>query len=74
MMNYLFQALLKKYEGDIETAKANLKVYESNPAGIGEHPDIVEECSKLVKDIAEAREMSETLRSLSTDTGDDRIK
>jgi hypothetical protein len=46
----------------------------SNPAGIGEHPDIVEECNKLVKDIAEAREMSETLRSLSTDTGDDRIK
>ena len=56
MMNYLFQALLKKYEGDIETAKANLKVYESNPAGIGEHPYIVEAMDTQIAKIAEAED------------------
>ena len=35
-----------------------------NAAGIGEHPDIVAECGKLVKDIAEAREIKETVNSL----------
>ena len=56
MQHYLFQALLKKYEGDIETAKANLKVYESNPAGIGEHPDIVEAMDTQIAKIAEAED------------------
>ena len=45
-------------------AVANLQNYMSNSAGIGEHPDIVGECSKLVKDIAEARELRETVTSL----------
>ena len=36
----------------------------SNSAGIGEHPDVVTECMKLVKDIAEAREIKETVNSL----------
>tara|TARA_A100000164_G_scaffold227949_1_gene202181 strand:- start:20 stop:232 length:213 start_codon:yes stop_codon:yes gene_type:complete len=55
-MNYLFQALLKKYEGDIEAAKANLKVYERNPAGIGEHPDIIEAMDSQLSKIAEAED------------------
>ena len=74
MSQLIMNALLKQAEAKEAKAIANLNNYMTNPAGIGEHPDIVEECNKLVKDIAEAREMSETLRSLSTDTGDDRIK
>ena len=34
-MNFLLQALVKKLEGEIEVAKANIKVYERNPVGIG---------------------------------------
>ena len=41
-MNYLLEALVKKLEGDIEVHKANVMVYVKNPAGIGEHSDIVE--------------------------------
>ena len=41
-MNYLFVALVKKLEGEIEVAKANIMVYVKNPAGIGEHPGIIE--------------------------------
>ena len=53
-------------EFSVKEAKAiaNLQNYMSNSAGIGEHPDIVEECSKLVKDIAEAREMKDTIQEL----------
>ena len=41
-MNYLLEALIKKLEGEVAMAKANIKVYETNPAGIGEHPDVVQ--------------------------------
>ena len=37
----------------------------TNPVGIGEHPDIVAECNKLVKEIAEARELASTIVSLT---------
>jgi len=53
-------------EANAKEAKAiaNLQNYMNNPVGIGEHPDIVEECSKLVKDIAEAKELRETVHSI----------
>ena len=41
-MNPLLEALCKKLEGEIAMAKANIQVYQTNPAGIGEHPDLVE--------------------------------
>ena len=34
--------------------EALLRNYFENPAGIGEHPDIIEECCKIVDSIAEA--------------------
>ena len=49
-MSYLLEALIKKLEGEIEVAKANIMVYQRNAAGIGEHPDIVAAVdSELVK-------------------------
>ena len=41
MINPLLDALCKKYEGEIAAAKANINVYITNPAGIGEHPNLV---------------------------------
>ena len=38
----LLEALVKKLEGEIAIAVANIEVYQKNAAGIGEHPDIVE--------------------------------
>jgi len=64
-------ALLLDAQAQEAKAIANLQNYMSNPAGIGEHPDIVIECKKLVKDIAEARELIETVNSFGKDEGSD---
>ena len=60
----IFSALMKEADAKEAKAIADLQNYMNNSAGIGEHPDIVEECNKLVKDIAEAREMKETIQRL----------
>ena len=60
-MNFLLEALIKKLEGEIEMAKANIKVYELNPAGIGEHPDIVEAIELQVAKIADAEDKIEVI-------------
>jgi|TARA_B100000073_G_scaffold335983_1_gene330216 hypothetical protein len=61
-MNFLLEALIKKLEGEIEMAKANIKVYEKNPAGIGEHPDVVEAIETQVAKIAEAEDKIEVIQ------------
>ena len=60
----IFSALMKEADAKEAKAVANLQNYMSNSAGIGEHPDIVEECSKLVKDISDAREIKDTIQEL----------
>ena len=42
MNEYLLNALVKKLEGEIAMHKANIQVYMNNPAGIGEHSDVLE--------------------------------
>ena len=64
MSKLIIDALIAEAKAKEIKAMANLQNYLSNPAGIGEHPDIVEECMKLVKDIAEAREIASTVTSL----------
>ena len=61
----IMNALLKEAEAKESKAIANLQNYMTNPVGIGEHPDIVAECNKLVKEIAEARELASTIVSLT---------
>lgn len=63
MMNYLLEALLKKLEGEVEMAKANIRVYEQNPAGIGEHPDVVEAIETQVAKIAEAEDKISVIKT-----------
>ena len=64
MSKLIMNALVLDAQAKEAKAIANLQNYMLNAAGIGEHPDIVEECKKLIKDIAEAREMIETVNSL----------
>ena len=64
MKGTIIKALRLEAEAQEAKAVANLKNYFNNPAGIGEHPDIVTECRKLVKEIAEARELIETIKTL----------
>lgn len=35
-------AALKQAEGELEVHKANIQVYQTMPAGIGEHSDVTE--------------------------------
>ena len=65
MSQLILAALIAEANAKETKAVANLQNYMSNSAGIGEHPDVVTECMKLVKDIAEAREIAETVTSLT---------
>lgn len=64
MTQLIMNAIIAEANAKEAKAIANLQNYMNNPAGIGEHPDIVAECSKLIKDIAEAREMRQTVQSM----------
>ena len=37
----MLRALQAKYQGEKDYHKANIDIYLSNPAGIGEHPDVL---------------------------------
>tara|TARA_Y100001934_G_scaffold83171_1_gene103201 strand:- start:77 stop:277 length:201 start_codon:yes stop_codon:yes gene_type:complete len=41
MREQIIKALLAHAQGDIAKHKANIEVYLSNPAGIGEHSDVM---------------------------------
>ena len=55
-MSNLVKALAKKYEAYILNAKANIEVYVTNPAGIGEHPDLAAAIDSQVDIIAHAED------------------
>jgi C4-dicarboxylate-specific signal transduction histidine kinase len=49
--DYIMEAARKQAEGEVAVHIANIKVYQTMPAGIGEHSDIteavIEELNKL---------------------------
>ena len=57
----MFNALRKKYEAEIAAAQANINVYMKNPAGIGEHPDLVAAVDSEMVKLADAEDKLETL-------------
>lgn len=58
----MFKALIKKLEGEIAIAEANINVYLNQSVGIGEHPDIVEAIETQVEKIATADEKISTIK------------
>ena len=61
-MIYLLEALCKKLEGDIAMAYANIKAYERNVVGIGEHPEIVQAIEMELEKLATAEDKLNTLK------------
>ena len=57
----IIDALRKKYEAEIVAAKANIDVYQKNPAGIGEHPDLVAAVDTEMVKLADAEDKLATL-------------
>ena len=61
-MKYLLNALCKKLEGDIAVAHANIKAYERQVVGIGEHPEIVQAIELEVEKLATAQDKLNTIK------------
>ncbi len=59
----MLQALYCKYLGEMEMYRANIDIYLSTPAGIGEHPDVLGAMDEMVAAMAGVRDKIETLRS-----------
>lgn len=59
-------ALRKKYEYQMEEAKANLNLYFSSPnlAAIGEHSDLLTEHDRWIEQYANAKDKLESLDSM----------
>ena len=62
MHQQILQALVKKYEAQIAEAKATIDIYLSNPGGIGEHPQHLEEIDKLMGNVADAEDKLDVVR------------
>ena len=61
MKSELLKLLKIHLQGEVAKHKANLTVYFDNPAGIGEHPDIVEAMRGELSKLSAAEEDLQTL-------------
>ena len=61
MKSELLKLLKLHLQGEVAKHNANLTVYFDNPAGIGEHPDIVEAMRGELSKLSAAEEDLQTL-------------
>lgn len=67
MREKLIEAFVSHAKGHIDKHLANVEVYLHNPAGIGEHPDIMEAIESEMKIVAEYDDLLEmTAKYLKT--------
>ena len=52
MTQQIIQALHAKYQADKLVVQTNITNYFNNSVGVGEHPDIITECDKLIDNLA----------------------
>ena len=57
----MINALLAHAKGDLEKYRANVEVYLNNPAGIGEHSDVMEAVEQELDKIAKYHDQIEVL-------------
>ena len=62
MRDLLLKALLAHATGEIAKHKANVEVYLTNPAGIGEHSDITEAIGVELDKIARYHDQIEVIQ------------
>ena len=61
MRKQLINALLAHAQGDIAKHRANVEVYLTNPAGIGEHSNVVEAIEEEINMIAKYQDQIDVL-------------
>ena len=66
MREQMIKALIAHAQGDIEKHKANIEDYLSNPAGIGEHSDIMEAMEHELDMIAKYMDQIEVIQKYFT--------
>ena len=59
----ILEGLMSTSEGNIAKAKANVEVYLHNPAGIGEHPDVLGAIQEQLDIIAHEEERIEVIQN-----------
>jgi methylaspartate ammonia-lyase len=59
--NIIYDALKAQFEAQRQKALATLTIYMTNPVGIGEHPQHIEEMMIIAKSLAEAEDVIATL-------------
>ena len=65
MKNKILLALKVHYEALAAKNEVLLENYLQNSAGIGEHPDIIEECVKIVDNLVVAKDsLNEVLKQI----------
>ena len=62
MRSLLLKSFATYLEGKIEYHRANIEVYLHNPAGIGEHPDIMEAIESEMRKLTEYQDMLESTK------------
>jgi len=69
--NIIYDALKSQFEAQRQKALATLTIYMTNPVGIGEHPQHIEEMMTIAKSLAEAEDVIATLeRTFETEKSD----
>lgn len=63
----ILEGLLASSEGNIAKAKANVEVYLHNPAGIGEHPDVLGAIQEQLDIIAHEEERMNVIEKYFSD-------
>tara|TARA_Y100001973_G_scaffold55011_1_gene81258 strand:+ start:443 stop:652 length:210 start_codon:yes stop_codon:yes gene_type:complete len=58
----ILQALEDRYNAEISEADATIKIYLEKPVAIGEHPQHIDECDKLIKKISSAEDKLKILQ------------
>ena len=61
LRDQMINALIAHARGDIEKYRANVEVYLNNPAGIGEHSDVMEAVEQELDRIARYHDQIEVL-------------
>ena len=62
----LIEAAKKQAEGEIAVHLANIKVYQTMPAGIGEHSDVTEAVIEELNKLAAANDRLEMIENISS--------
>ena len=62
---YLKDALIEYYKGIMAKHRYNIEVYLTNPAGIGEHSDIIEAVDIELGHLVDAQDKLEAVRGLN---------